>query len=335
MRPILAASVLFFALAGVRAGAQERALAQDPALDNLRHPAGTVTAAAGTLGAVRKVGEGPRRMLLIPGIGFGADVWAEFMERHRSDATMYAVTLPGFGGTAPLPMPPAGTRYADAPWIESAVAAIEALLDGERIERCTVVAHWALATQIALRVARRRPDRIDAVVLVGGVLQVCYESPPGMLDWTPEQRATFAERMADGWFRTVTRRTWDDNNFMPYDYAIHPRRALFLWRDAAAPSLPVWIRYLLEFYAADPTPALKDVRVPMLVVQPGFDDPAFLVEPGRNYMRTLCHDSWRGAREANPRLEFVMIAGSRLFVMFDKPAELDAAIASFLARLAK
>ena len=47
-------------------------------------------------------------------------------------------------------------------------------------------------------------------------------------------------------------------------------------------------------------------------------------------MRNLCVDSWRGA--AGDRLEFVPIAGSRLFVMYDKPDELDQALAAFFKR---
>jgi pimeloyl-ACP methyl ester carboxylesterase len=315
------------------AAAQPRSMAQDPSLDNLRHPPGTITAASNTLGRVTTVGKGPRRMVLIPGIGFGDGVWTEFMDRHKADATMYAVSLPGFGGTAPLAMPPAGSRVADAPWTRSAIAAIAALIDREQLHRVTLVAHWGLATQIALQLALDRPERVEAVVLIAGVLKSYYESPPGMLAWTAAQRAGYAEGLAQKWFRTVTRTTWDDNNFMSYDYAIRPRRGLFLWREAQAPALPVWIHYLLEFYTFDQSARLSDLRMPTLVVQPGFDDPGFQPEPGWNYMRNLCFDSWKGTAGVNPHLEFVTIPQSRLFVMFDQPEALDRALAHFFARL--
>jgi pimeloyl-ACP methyl ester carboxylesterase len=307
-------------------------MAQDPALDNLRHPPGTGTAPMGSLGEVVKTGSGPRAMVLIPGFGFGAGVWTEFMERHRESFTMYAVTLPGFGGTAPLPMPPEGSKYVDAPWTKSAVSGVLALLDREKLRRATLVAHWAVATQIALQLALDAPDRVDAVVIVGGALKFHSDRIPGMNTWTPEVRAASADGMAQRWFKTVTRRTWDDNNFMPYDYAINPRRGLFLWREAATPSLPVWIRYLQEFSAMDLTPRLKDLRVPTLVVRPGFDDPEFYVEAGANYMRNFCLDSWTGADTLTDRLEIVTIPRSRLFVMFDQPDELDHVIRRFLAR---
>jgi pimeloyl-ACP methyl ester carboxylesterase len=314
---------------------QSRSMAQDPTLDNLRLPPGTKTTPAGTLGQVRRFGEGPKVMLLIPGIGFSGNIWSEFMERHRTEYTMYAITLPGFGDTPPLAMPSEGSRFADTPWIKSTLQAIGALLDREHIERVTIVAHWALATQIALRLAVDDPNRVEAVVLIAGVLKVYYENSPGMLTWTPEQRSGFVESMAHHWFKTVTRQTWDDNNFMSYDYAVNPRRGLFLWREAQAPLLPVWIRYLLEFYSMDLSADLKDLRVSTLIVQPGFDDPAYYVEQGRNYMRNLCLDSWKGAAELNKLVEFVTIPQSRLFIMHDQPEALEKAMSPFLKRLGK
>jgi pimeloyl-ACP methyl ester carboxylesterase len=307
-------------------------MAQDPALNNFEHAPGTAIAPADTLGRVRKVGDGPRIMLLISGLGFGDSIWNEFMEARKSAYTMYAVTLPGFGETAPPAMPPAGSRFAEAPWTYSAIRAIEQLLAKERVKRVTVVAHWALASQVALQLAIDHPDLIESVVLIAGVLKSYYASTPAMLDWNLEQRSKYVQDFGERWFKTVTRRTWDDNNYMSYDYAVNPLRGLFLWREAARPTLPVWIRYLLEFYSFDQTSRLKDLRTPVLVLQPTFDDPAFFVDAGRNYMRDLCVASWRDARAANPLIEFVTIPGSRLFIMYDQPAALDNAVDRFLRR---
>lgn len=313
---------------------QTPSMKQDPALNNLRFPEGTKTVPFGTLGEVTKIGTGPKKALLIPGVGFGAEIWNEFAERHKSGFTMYAVTLPGFGDTPPLAMPPDGTKYEETSWTRSAVAAIEKLIERERLENVTVFAHWALSTQIALRLAIDRPDRIDSVILIGGPLKVNFEnSPTDMLKWTAAERSKFIEGLGARWFKTITRDTWDDNNFMTYDYAVNPRRALFLWRAAQKPMIQVWIRYLLEFYSIDPLPELKDLKVPTLVVQPAFDDPGYYVEMNRNYMRNFCIDSWRDAKEVNGKLEFVSISGSRLFVMFDKPDDLDKAINGFLVRI--
>lgn len=317
------------------AATQQPSMAQDATLNNLRHPPGTETSPAGTLGNVRRVGEGKKAMLLIAGIGFGDSIWSEFMERRKTEYTMFAVTLPGFGGTKPLAMPTDETKFGDTPWLRSSLQAIKALLDKESIEKVTVVAHWMVATQLALQLALDQPARVEAVLLIGGVLKMYYDSNPATMNWTIEQRRSFANAMGERWFKTVTRRTWDDNNFMSYDYAVNPRRGLYLWREAQTPTLPVWIRYLLEFYATDYTTSLKELRVPVLIAQPGFDDPAFYVEEGKNYMRSSCVDSWNGAAELSNRLEFVTIPQSRLFIQYDQPAALDRAIAAFLNKAAK
>ena len=67
------------------------------------------------------------------------------------------------------------------------------------------MAQWALATQLALRLALDQPDRVEAVVLIGGVLKMYYEINPATLSWTLDQRRNFADAMGDRWFKTVTR----------------------------------------------------------------------------------------------------------------------------------
>jgi pimeloyl-ACP methyl ester carboxylesterase len=322
-----------FVLLAPTAPGQARRMTQDPKLDNLQHAPGTSTAPPGTLGRVRKVGTGPRSMVLIAGMGFGDSIWNEFMDRRLATHTMYAVTLPGFGGTAPLPMPVERARYAETAWIDSSVGALQELLVREDLRGVTVVAHWAVATQVALRLALAEPERVASVVLIAGALRATFPQQPASEQWTPEQRGQAMQVFADRWFKTVTRDTWDDNNYMPYDYAVNPRRGLFLWREAQAASVAVWVRYLLEYYAVDLRPRLPELRAPLLVVHPDFDDPGFYVEdPANNYMKDSTEGSWKGVAAVPNRLEFARVANSRLFVMYDKPDELDRVVDEFLAR---
>lgn len=329
--PLLPALVVSLLIGSPPLLAQTRLMAQDPSLNNLAHPRGYEVAAPGSLGSIRTVGTGSRHMILIPGLGFGGDVFDDFMARRVDRFTMRAITLAGFGGTAAPAMPPAGTSYAATSWTNGAIDGILKLMDREKIGRATLVAHWALGSQIAIRLAAEHPDRFDAVILIAGVPRVMYSTPPGMAGWSAEQRIKFADAMGERWFKTVTRKTWDDNNYMSYDYALNPRRGLFLWREAATPSLQVWIRYLLEFYAADSPSLLKTLGVRTLIVKPGFDDAGFYVEEGRDYMRDLCLRSWEGV-PLSDSVETVTIPGSRLFVMYDRPEELDRAVNAFLER---
>jgi hypothetical protein len=63
------------ALVSVPVNGQQRRMAQDSSLNNLRHPAGLATTPFGTLGAVRTVGSGPRTVVLLAGLGFGGGIW--------------------------------------------------------------------------------------------------------------------------------------------------------------------------------------------------------------------------------------------------------------------
>jgi hypothetical protein len=67
------------------------------------------------------------------------------------------------------------------------------------------------------------------------------------------------------------------------------------------------------------------------VVKPGFDDPGFYVDEGRDYMRDLSLKSWEGVALSDA-IETATISGSRLFVMHDRPDELDREVDRFLER---
>src|SRR2546423_11516885 len=86
------------ALLVARAGAQSGAFAQDSLLDNLQHPATYRPAKLGTLGQVVRKGSGPLDVLIIPGWGFGAGAFEQFMTSNTARYRMGAVTLPGFAG---------------------------------------------------------------------------------------------------------------------------------------------------------------------------------------------------------------------------------------------
>lgn len=287
---ILPIGLLCFSILPGGSAAQEpfpRILVQDSTRDNLVTPPGTATAPLGQLGGVATRGTGPGRMLLIPGLGFAADVFEPLMERLSDSYTMWAVTLPGFGGTPAPATPPEGTSYAAQTWTEGSLRAIEAFIEHEGLRDLVVVGHWLTGTSMALRIALDLPDRVRAVVLLSGSARYAFQP------MSIEQRtAVVDDRLAQGWFKTVTRETWDDNNFLPGDYSSHPVLGLRLWREAARPALHVWIRYLLEFYAQDITPRIPELRVPTLLLLPGWE--GVWHDPANFYQQAFTTGSWGG-----------------------------------------
>jgi pimeloyl-ACP methyl ester carboxylesterase len=307
-----------------------RIMKQDSTLNNLVDPPGYQTAPLGTLGSIIRKGTGTQPMLLIPGLGFGGDVFTEFMDEHSSQYRMIAVTLPGFGGTPAPPCPRESTSFGDQTWTNGALAGLEKLIEDEHLANTILVGHWLTGTQLAVRLAAKHPDKIKAVILLAGsprwhITDTAYAK----FYSTPERRVgTVDNYLSKRWFKTVTRATWDDNNFLPQDYAVNPVRALRLWREAATPLLHVWIRYLCEFNAQDLCPDLQKLSTPTLVLRPGLEG---LWVEGQNYMEdTYCHNSWNGCVEGNPAIRMVTIPDSRACLWFDQPERMNAAMQEFL-----
>jgi pimeloyl-ACP methyl ester carboxylesterase len=254
--------------------AQTGVIEQDSTLDNLVHPRDYRVADLGTLGRVVRRGTGPIDVVLIPGWGFGAEVFDDFMRANESRFRMVAVTLPGFAGTLAPPMPPAGTSYAAATWTRAAESAVARLIESERLDRPIIIGHFIVGTQVALGLAARHPDRVGGLVIVGGEPMRYVPSrrdSTGRTPMPPDERARgIDEFVAPRWFRTVTRRSFDVNNYAAAQYSRHVAGARALWQTSADVPLPVMVRYLCEYMASDLGDDLAAIRVPTRVLVPGF-----------------------------------------------------------------
>jgi len=330
LRSAIAGVASFTAALGLAGAAPlPRITAQNPALNNLVDPPGYPTAPLGTLGEVVRAGKGTQPMILIPGLGFGAHVFDELMTQLADRYKMYAVTLPGFGGTAAPPAPAEAISFGKQTWTDAALAGIEKLIAEEGIRNPILVGHWLTGTQVALRLAMKHPRDVKAVVILAGAARLHFSDTKrneAMKD--PEKRASLVDVFANRWFKTVTRETWDDNNFLPGDYAVDPVRGLRLWREAARPDLHTWVRYLCEFNAQDITLSIPELAVPTLFLEPGLEGLPF--DPGQNYMEGYTHASWGASRENNAAIQVKTIPGSRACLWFDKPEETRQAVVTFL-----
>ncbi len=307
-------------------------MVQDPTLNNLAHPEGYETAEPGTLGRVTRVGNGPQDMVLVAGSGFGGEIFDGFVESWNDRFTMYVVTLPGFGGTPALPMPEAGVSYGDQSWTVAARDAVARLIEEEQLDRPVLVGHWVNSTQVILGLALQRPDLVRSAILISGVPKFLSVPGSGFPDpKTPQMRAMMVDTMlAPNWFKTVTRETWDDNNYLPVDYAIHPLRQLHRWREAAEPTLPVWVRYLCEAWAADLTLDLHRLEIPLLVVKPQFDEQYALLPQRAAFLQTRLHTAWDGATQQSDLITMRTIEDARVFIMDDQPEKLNEVVEQFL-----
>jgi pimeloyl-ACP methyl ester carboxylesterase len=320
MQASLATALL--ALGATTLPAQSGVFEQDSTLDNLQHAPGYVTAPHGALGQVVRRGSGPIDVLIIPGWGFGAEVFERFMQDNASRYRMVAVTLPGFAGTAAPPMPPAGTSYGDATWTRAAEDAILRVIESEQLREPIVVGHFIVGTQLALRLALDHPDRVGGVVVVGGEPMRFVPSRRDSTGKTPmprdERISGMDTYMGPRWFKTVTKRTWEANNYAVAQYARDAARAAELWKKSSDVPLPVMIRYLCEYMAMDLSEEFPRLAVETRVLVPGFA-PEILTDPKQSYVKQLFFDSWDRLRGSNPRLVIRTVPDSRIFISDDRP----------------
>jgi pimeloyl-ACP methyl ester carboxylesterase len=295
---------------------------QDSTLDNLRHPAGYATAPLGTLGQVVRRGSGPTDVVIIAGWGFGAEDFERFMQDNVARYRMAAVTLPGFGGTAAPPMPPAGTSYGEATWTRAAEDAVARVIERDGLRKPIVVGHFIVGTQVALRLALDRPDLVGGVVVVGGEPMRFLPSRRDSSGKTPmprEERVNGMDTfMGPRWFKTVTKKTWIANNYAQPQYARDSVRAAELWTKSSDVPLPVMIRYLCEYYAMDLRDELPRLAVDTRVLVPEFS-PEIVADPRQSYVKQLFWDSWEIVRTMNPRIRIRPVPDSRIFVTDDRP----------------
>lgn len=330
------AVVVALLLAAAPALAQPPAL-QDSTLDNLVHAPDYVSCAPGTLGAVVERGHGAVDMILVSGFGVGASAFEGFMQRNASRYHMFAVTLPGFEGTAAPPMPPAGTSYGDQTWTRAATDAVEKLIVDRKLRRPVLVGHFINGTQVAMRVALDHPEQVRAVVLLAGTprFEPVTASRYWPKDLTLDQKVQAVDRMsAPRWFKTVTRQTWVRGNFVATDYSADSVLGRRFADSANQPPLPVLVRYLCEFHASDLWPDLGHLQRPMLLIQPSFTA-SVRADTLRNYLQGYFEEPWRGRLDRLPQAERLVVENAGILVMEDQAAIVDRKIADFLKRNGK
>ena len=307
------------------------AAAQDAApqeIDNLVHPPGTECCEYGALEPQIQLGAGPVPMVLLTSGGFGAEIFRPWMEANVEHYTMTAFSLPGYGGTKPMLMPPAGTSYAEQTWCSAVRDGLVRWIDQEGVEPPILVGHHLSAGPLVLRFAMEFPELVRGVVVIAG------EARRFQQDLPPDALArTIDEQMAVQWFQTVTPETWANGMFPAPMYCADADRAQHFWELALTGPIPTAVRYFCETWAVDVTRELSELSVPTLVVIPGFDD-EFLAEEGMGQMaKSFYQDSWEPVRAMAGPIQFTTLEGVRLVPWEDDGEALSARIAGFIDQL--
>lgn len=291
----------------------------DSTVNNLMHTPGYKTGLLGDLGAVKKYGNGKHSLILIPGLGFDGSVFDDFMEANKNLYTMYAVTIAGFGKTAAPPMPSEGTSYGEQTWSKATVDGLARLMDKEKMVKPVVVGHFVQGTQIALRLAEDYPDKVGGVIILGGPAKFIVAMNGRVKDFPLDTMVAYTDRVTGPkWFKHMTRKFYNENNIKSEIHSLDSVRGLELWRQSSFIALPVLVRYVCEYFACDVKVRFSEIRCPVLVMRPTFNE-KILADPVNNYVKPQYIDSWGDAPSKNPLIQIKDIRDAATCVWKDQP----------------
>ena len=164
-------ATLAFAMARIR-------LARGASQDESTIPPGA-TVETGAISAEEYGGKG-KEIILIPGLGRGAWSWTNMLRRFSPDHRIYALTLAGFDGRAPVA----------APMIDKVVADIARFIEARQVDRPILIGH-SLGAFIALRLGVEHAKLIGGLVTLDG-----YPVFPPLAEMNLEDRRAAASRLS-------------------------------------------------------------------------------------------------------------------------------------------
>ncbi len=305
-------------------------LAQDSSINNLVLPAGYTTSGYGAMPAYIKAGQGSQTLVLIPGLGFDASVFSDFMEANKKNYTMYAITIAGYGNSKAAPMPPPGTSYGEQTWNKGVMEGLVKLIDKEQLMQPVIVGHFVQGIQIAIRFAAEHPDKTGGLILMGGPVKFIAAMNGKIYDEPLAKLVQYTDKYtAPVWFKTMKKEFFDANNFRPEIYSLDSTKGVSLWKKSAGVDLSVAIRYSCEYFASDAREELVKLKCRVLVLRALFND-KIVQAPVNNYLRPQFIDAWNDAPERNNMVHIKDIKDAACFIWKDNPAETYRMIREFL-----
>jgi pimeloyl-ACP methyl ester carboxylesterase len=267
-------------------------------------------------------GNGPVPMVLVPGLLLDWRIYDSFMERNASRYTMYALTLPGFAGSNPPPVPPDAVPPSQTWWQNNAARAVWQVIEEHKLERPVLVGH-VMGGQVAMRVAAEHPGAIRALVL----LNALPAYPLGGLEepvMAPQERRRLVDEEVSPGSKAKPDAAWkwEQRNWLQSS-TTNAEVGKRLADEADSTPRPIAARYLLEFLASDVTEAFGKLSIPVLVCASIPELPGIAKED----MRGL----WRNAYKDHATTKVAFFEDSQELLTVEAPAELDRAVEQFLA----
>lgn len=299
-------------------------------IQNLVHTDKYKTSEYGSIVSYTKAGKGKVDLILIPGLGFDASVFSDFVSRNKKNFTMYSLTLPGYGSTFAPPMPDsANASYGLQYWNNGAIEGIRKMIEKERLRKPIVVGHFVQGAQMALRLAAELPDIVAGVIIVGAPAKFISMNNREVVEYPLPSAIKFIDSYtAPKWFGPMSKARFDQGNYLPEVYSLDVDTGNALWKMSASVPMPVYVRYLCEFFASDITLIADKIHCPVLIVRAMFTS-EILGTDVNTYIKPQFIDAWERMAKANPKIVLKDVLNSATFVWKDQPSVFDEIMLNF------
>lgn len=282
------------------------------------HASPTIT----PLAHVESRGTGPIDLILIPGLSCDWRVFEAFMDRNKDAFRMWAITLPGFGGSTP-PTLPNDAKLSDLPWLNNAELAVLKLIEEKKLDKPFIAGH-SMGGHIAMRLAIRHADKLRGAIALDALPLFPPKVVPPDEEETPQRRAVVAQSQNEV-MRLIPPENWTKQQAGGMRYLVKSSdRASQLSSMCSVVPRDTTVQYMCEMVVSDLREGLKLTKVPVLVMS------ALSPDLGPDRMKELRREIAEQFVGAPANVQVVYIEDSRHFIMDDRPTDLDAAIASFV-----
>lgn len=254
-------------------------------------------------------------IVFIPGLTCGPWEWSREIALYAPDYRVYALTLPGFDGRAPISGPLFKTFSTDF-W---------AMLSAHSIRKPVLIGH-SLGGTLAIMLAEEHSRRLGGVVAVDGLPIL-----PGEDRMTPAQRAAAAKRIVAmiGGPSTPAQFEAVERSYVLPRLITSPADIAAVAPLIARSDPHATAAWMAEDMTTDLRPNLDAVTVPLLEIAPYDPRIQSTMFPNAKAVRSYYASLLAGDTTA----QVETISPSRHFVMLDRPHALDAAITAFLRQL--
>jgi pimeloyl-ACP methyl ester carboxylesterase len=309
----------------------------DLSRNNFRLPTGYRVLPGNQPPQVRKQGHGRTTFILIPGVYSGKTVFDRFVADHENEYTFYTITPPGLNGTNARALPSETISYGDLPWTRRLASDVLYLIHKEHLSKPIIMVHGFPGSLAVTEVAFHNPEIVAGIIELASTSVQPYPSwkdPTMKTQASPADRADSVDKgWAQKWFKYVTPETWESNNYSAQMFSNDPDRAEQVRKEIEITPLPVKIRYLAEFMASDQSAQLAELKVPVLVLRPGFNQKV-LSELTNSWFKMLFLNPWDTFTK-NPMIRVVTVENARALIFDDQPASAENAIDNFVGSVVK